>query len=91
MHRLDGFGIRRHRPDFVFSKGQKNYCVEIELHLKSSDRFLRNIVSNFTDYDGQFWIVPDMRCKIACFLLNQKANYPNIKIIELKEVQDYDA
>ena len=87
LHKQDGFGVRCHRPDFVFTKGQKSYCVEIELNLKSSDRFLKNIISNFTDYDGQIWIVPDMHCKIASFLLKQKTNYPNIKVFELQEVK----
>lgn len=87
LHKQDGFGVRRHRPDFVFTREQKTFCVEIELNLKSTDRFLKNIVCNFTEYDGQIWIVPDMHCKIARFLLQQKTNYPNIKILELQEVK----
>lgn len=90
LHSKDGFGIRRHRPDFVFERNQKKYCVEVELNLKSRERFLKNIVSNFTDYDGQFWIVPDINSKIAGFLEKQKNNYPNIKLIELSEVKNYE-
>lgn len=90
LHSKDGFGIRRHRPDFVFEYNQKKYCVEVELNLKSRERFLKNIVSNFTDYDGQFWVVPDFNSKIAVFLENQKNNYPNIKLIELSEVRNYE-
>ncbi len=87
LHKQDGFGVRYHRPDFVFTKGQKTYCVEVELNLKSHDRFLKNIISNFTEYDGQFWIVPDRQGKIADFLTKQRVNYPNIRIIELQEVK----
>lgn len=90
LHKQDGFGIRRHRPDFIFSRKDKIYCVEIELNLKSKGRFSKNIVSDFTDYDGQFWIVPDMNSKIAQFLLQMKTKYPNIKIIELSEVKGYE-
>lgn len=90
LHSKDGFGIRRHRPDFVFEYSQKKYCVEVELNLKSRERFLKNIVSNFTDYDGQFWVVPDINSKIAVFLEKQKNNYPNIKLIELSEVKNYE-
>lgn len=90
LHSKDGFGIRRHRPDFVFEYNQKKYCVEVELNLKSRERFLKNIVSNFTDYDGQFWVVPDINSKIAVFLEKQKNNYPNIKLIELSEVKNYE-
>lgn len=90
LHSKDGFGIRRHRPDFVFEYSQKKYCVEVELNLKSQERFLKNIVSNFTDYDGQFWVVPDFNSKIAVFLEKQKNNYPNIKLIELSEVKNYE-
>ncbi len=90
LHQKDGFGVRRHRPDFIFTKGNKTYCVEIELNLKSRERFSKNIVSDFTDYDGQFWIVPDLKSKIAKFLLNMKNSYPNIKIIELSEVKNIE-
>lgn len=90
LHSKDGFGIRRHRPDFVFEYSQKKYCVEVELNLKSRERFLKNIVSNFTDYDWQVWVVPDFNSKIAVFLKKQKSNYPNIKLIELSEVKNYE-
>jgi len=32
LHRLDGFGVRKHRPDFVFTKDDKSTCVEVELY-----------------------------------------------------------
>lgn len=88
LHKKDGFGLRKHRPDFVFTHKNKTFCVEIELALKSKDRFEKNIVSNFTDYDGQFWIVPDHNSKIAQFLSYMKDSYTNIRIIELQEVKN---
>ena len=87
LHRQDGFGIRRHCSDFVFSKNGKLVCVEVELSLKSKERFSNNIIANFTNYDEQFWIVSDFNSKIALFLLDMDKNYPNIKIIELSEVR----
>lgn len=90
LHKQDGFGIRKHRPDFVFERNSKIFCVEIELNLKSRERFSKNIIADFTDYDGQFWIVPDIQSKIANFLLYMKKSYPNIKIIELSEVKNYE-
>lgn len=90
LHKKDGFGVRRHRPDFVFSKDNNLFCVEVELNMKSKDRFLRNIISNFTDYYIQIWVVPDKDSNIAGFLSVMKKDYPNIKIIELDEVKNYE-
>ena len=63
LHRQDGFGVRKHRPDFTFPKDGKTICVEIELTLKSKQRFEANIKNNFSDYDKQIWIVPKRRIK----------------------------
>jgi len=86
-HRLDGFGIRKHRPDFVFTRNKKLICVEVELSLKARDRFEKIIKDNFLAYEKQIWIVPDMDSKIARILANNKTTYPNIKILELNEMQ----
>ena len=88
LHRIDGFGVRKHRPDFVFKKDSKTTCVEIELALKSKNRFENIINTNFMDYDMQIWIVPDMACKIAKLLKKSKTMYPNIKILTLSLVQE---
>ena len=87
LHKKDGFGVRKHRPDFVFTKDGNLFCVEVELNMKSKDRFSKNILSNFTDYYIQIWVVPDKYTNIASFLSVMKADYPNIKIIELSEVR----
>lgn len=90
LHKKDGFGVRKHRPDFIFDYKDKCYCVEIELSMKSKDRFSKNIIANFTDYHKQFWIVPDINSSIAVFLSNMNESYPNIKIIELAEVKSIE-
>lgn len=87
LHKQDGFGVRKHRPDFVFTKDGNLFCVEVELTMKSKDRFSKNIISNFTDYYIQIWVVPDKHTNIASFLSVMKEDYPNIKIIELSEVK----
>ena len=88
LHRRDGFGLRKHRPDFVITAGDKTICVEVELSLKSKDRFLTNIHNNFLEYDIQIWVVPDLNSKIADFLKENISPFPNIKIIPLQEVQN---
>jgi len=87
LHAKDGFSNRKHRPDFVYTKDAKEICVEVELSLKSKDRFEANIKANFSKYDEQIWIVPDSQSKIARFLEELAPMYTNIKIIELAEVK----
>jgi len=87
LHRLDGFGVRKHRPDFVFKKDKKTTCVEIELALKSKNRFENIMGNNFMDYHKQIWIVPDIECKIAKTLQASKIMYSNIEIITLGQIQ----
>ena len=90
LHKQDGFAVRKHRPDFVFTKNSKSFCVEVELTLKSKERFTKNIIANFTEYHKQIWIVPDSETRIYTFLTEMSALYPNIKIIEIKEVKSYE-
>lgn len=88
LHRQDGFSNRKHRPDFVIKK-TKSICVEVELNLKSKDRFIKNIKDNFMQYDKQIWIVPNNKKKIRKILEESKIMYPNIVIYSLDEVQEY--
>jgi len=90
LHRMDGFGVRRHRPDLVFTKDNKKVCVEVELALKSKHRFENIMRTNFKDYDRQIWIVPSMDSKIAKSLISKRKVYSNIELIELSEVQKYE-
>ncbi|MEM0528879.1 hypothetical protein WGC32_00845 [Zongyangia sp. HA2173] len=87
LHKKDGFGNRRHCPDFIFTKDERNYCVEIELSLKSKARFEKNVVDNFKNYERQFWIIPDLHSKIYQFLKEMNSKYPNIKVLERTEIQ----
>ena len=87
LHRKDGFGVRKHRPDFIFTKDKKIICVEIELAMKSKGRFETIIKNNFREYDSQIWIVSSMNTQIAEFLEKNKSKYSDIKIIEISEVK----
>ena len=87
LHRQDGFGVRKHRPDFIYTKDGKTICVEIELTLKSKDRFEKIIKDNFLEYHKQIWIVPKLDTKIAKILNKSKTMYSNIEILELDEIQ----
>jgi len=87
LHRLDGFGIRKHRPDFVFKKDGKTMCVEVELALKSKNRFDSIMSTNFIDYGTQYWVVPDLECKITKTLQTKRAVYTNIEILTLAQIQ----
>ena len=88
LHQNDGFGVRFHRPDFVFQNG-KCYCVEVELNLKSTVRFEQNIKINFQNYDVQIWVVDDEKPKIRSFLEKKSIESPNIEVINLKEIKEY--
>jgi hypothetical protein len=87
LHSLDGFGTRKHRPDFVITANGKTYCVEIELSLKAKARLEAIIKANFMDYDYQIWIVPDKACKIYQILEDNRKRLSDMKIWELQEVQ----
>lgn len=89
LHGIDGFSNRRHRPDLVFKKDEKTVCVEVELSLKAKTRSEKNIQQNFSNYDKQLWIVPNLHSKIAGILQEQSNIYPEIEIIELSEVNRY--
>lgn len=89
LHSLDGFSNRRHRPDFVYEQDGKSVCVEVELSLKAKTRLEKNIKENFTNYDSQLWIVPNMHSKISAILEEQSRIYPDIQIIELEGVKKH--
>jgi len=89
LHQLDGFGIRKHRPDFIYTKNNETNCVEVELSLKSKPRFESIIKDNFINYDTQFWIVEDTQSKIKNILIDNKTIYTNTEIINLEEVKKY--
>lgn len=89
LHQLDGFGIRKHRPDFVFKKDELTYCVEVELTKKANNRLLNIIKDNFMDYDTQIWVVPDYQTAILNILNDSQKYYTNIEILSLQKITDY--
>ena len=89
LHQLDGFGIRRHRPDFIFTKDELTHCVEVELTKKANSRLLNIIKDNFMEYDTQIWIVPDYQTGILQILHNSQRYYDNMQIYSLQKITDY--
>ena len=89
LHSQDGFGMRKHRPDFIFLKDNRTVAIEIELSLKAKPRLEKNIEDNFLKYDSQIWIVPDNQLKIIQILKSNMKKYSDIRIISLEEVQTY--
>jgi len=89
LHSLDGFSIRKHRPDFIFTRDNKKYCVEVELNRKSKERFEKNLQDNFIAYDYQKWVVPHTQIKIIQFLKDNENKYPIINILHLEEVTNF--
>jgi len=87
LHGIDGFGVRKHRPDFIINRNGQTFCVEVELSLKAKARLEAIIQDNFMQYNHQIWIVPDKACKIYQILKDNQSQYTNISILELKEVQ----
>ena len=86
LHKADGFGKRRHRPDFIFFHSDKVYCVEVELTLKAKSRMKANLKDNYLEYDYQLWVVPNHQGKILEILRECKDLYPNIYTVPLEEV-----
>jgi DNA-binding HxlR family transcriptional regulator len=89
LHQKDGFGTRKHHPDFIFSHQEKTYCVEVELTPKSKDRTEKNLDDNFRIYDKQKWIVPNNQTKIHTILNDNSSAYPNVEIISLECVEEF--
>jgi len=86
LHQESGFGKRTHYPDFVFTHKGKNYCVEVELSLKSKARLEKNIKANFLAYDVQVWVIDEYGGKLKYLLQKFKMEYPNMKISSVKEI-----
>ena len=86
LHIKDGFGTRKHHPDFVFSTDGKRYAVEIELSPKVKERLEKNIKENYLSYDGQVWITNDTK---VLSLLDGFMNEYDLKIGRLEEVLEF--
>ncbi|MDR1628692.1 MAG: hypothetical protein LBS36_00535 [Oscillospiraceae bacterium] len=88
LHQENGFGERSHHPDFIFTKDNKTYCVEVELSLKSKARLEKNIKSNFLKYHIQIWVTDENGTKLIRILEGFKTQYPNMEITNLTEVKN---
>ena len=84
LHVKDGFGIRHHAPDFIFTKDNITYAVEVELTPKSKERMRKNIHDNYLTYDYQYWITSSKA--VNSLITFFRREYANIEVINLKEV-----
>lgn len=89
LHQLDGFGRRKHRPDFVFRQNDLTSCVEVELTRKAKSRLLNIIKDNFMEYDTQIWVIPDSQPMILQVLKDSQKIYGNIQARSLQKITDY--
>ena len=87
LHIKDGFGIRKHYPDFVVKVNDKSYAIEIELNPKAKDRVANNVRDNYLNYDYQIWITEGN--KVFSLIQGFTNEYSNIEIMRLEEVIEY--
>jgi len=84
LHIKDGFGSRKHQPDFVFSYEDKGYAVEVELTPKSKANLEKNVRNNYLNYDYQIWLTNDS--KVLSMLKDFQIQYSNMRVIKLEEI-----
>ena len=85
LHIKDGFGGRKHQPDFAFASQERTYAIEIELNAnKINERLEKNIRDNYMNYDKQIWITNNN--KTFAIIKGFTSEYSNIEIIKLEEV-----
>ena len=91
MHRFDGFGNRRHYPDFVLvDSGGKKIAGEIELSLKAFNRLEQNIKDNYLTYDGQLWFTLKSESKIIKNITKLQERYDGIQLNFLDNLNEID-
>lgn len=84
-----GFGnTNTHFPDFIYTKDNKTFCVEIELSAKKLTTLDRNMKSNYKAFDFQLWFVPNDRPKVVANVKSIGQKY-GVKIIDLERVNEY--
>jgi len=86
LHIKDGFGVRKHQPDFVFTYENKKYAVEVELTPKAKANLEKNVRDNYLNYDYQIWITGD--AKVYGMIQNLLDEYSNIKIVRLEQIEN---
>ena len=87
LHIKDGFGIRKHQPDFVVNVAKKRIAVEVELNPKPKDRMEENIRENYLKYERQLWITNNS--KVKSLLKGFSGEYSNIEVMPLEEILEY--
>lgn len=85
IYSLCGFGVNKHIPDFVIKNKENNIAIEIELSEKAINRLVKNIQSNFIEYDKQVWFVPKAS-KIEKNIKNIINQYSDIEIYFLEDI-----
>ena len=84
LHIKDGFGLRKHQPDFVVNSADARIAVEVELNAKAKDRMEENIRENYLKYDRQVWITNNS--KVKSLLKAFCGEYSNIEALALEDV-----
>ena len=87
LHIKDGFGIRKHQPDFVVQLNDQSIAVEVELNPKPKGRMEENIRENYLKYDRQVWITNNS--KVRSLLRGFTGEYSNIEALALEDVLAY--
>jgi hypothetical protein len=91
LRHIQGFINRNHLSDFVFTKEEQTYCVEVELHQKARDRLEKNLRQNFMTYDVQLWLIPRGKVKIRRMVEDFSGKYPNVEVMDLEVVREFIA
>ena len=89
LHSQQGFGDRKHYPDFIFEKDGKKYCAEVELTAKSKQNFEKILEENYLTYETQYYVVYKNGHKIKSMIDKLSEKYSNIEIINVEGVQEY--
>ena len=87
LHIKDGFGTRKHHPDFVVDMDGYLIAFEVELNPKTKTRMEQNIRDNYLNYNSQVWVTNDK--KVLALLEGFKEEYSNIEVLRLETVIDY--
>jgi len=87
LHIKDGFGLRKHQPDFIASIAGERVAVEVELNSKAKNRMEENIRENYLKYDKQIWITNNSKVKSLLKIFT--GEYSNIEVLRLEEVLEH--
>ena len=88
MKHKAGFGNPKHFPDFIYTKDNNTFCVEIELSAKKPTTLERNIKNNYKGFDFQLWFIPTDRQKVVDNVKAIGEKY-GVKIEPLEKVVGY--